>query len=330
MQKDKIQNNRTVIDHLENDPKPFISFEIIPPKRGDNIESLEGIISDLASYNPPYIDVTSHASEAIYKKNSRGETVRIPTRKRPGTDIICTIIQRTFQIDSVPHVLCEGVTRQETEDFLINLAYPRIKNVLAIRGDSQGYTKEYSPDKTFNKYASDLVKQIYKMNKGKYLDEELDAKPTNFCIGVAGYPEKHYQAPNISWDIRNLKKKIDAGAEYAVTQMFFNNKFYYNYVDKCRAHGILVPIIPGLKVISTKSNLISIPTTFYADIPEELADKIEKADESEVEDIGADWTCKQIQDLFSNGVPSVHLYIMHKTSPLKKLMQKLERKPIII
>ncbi len=318
----KVQNDRSVIDHLENDPKPFITFEIIPPKRGENIEDLEKIVSELAPYNPPYIDVTSHPSQINYKESQEG-IVKMVFRKRPGTESICSEIQRTYKIDAVPHVLCFGFTREETEDFLINISYSRIKNVLAIKGDDDGYKKELGRDKTVNNFASDLVKQISDMNKGKYL-RDLEAKPTNFCIGVAGYPEKHFQAPNLEWDIKNLKRKLDEGASYVVTQMFFDNLFYYKYVDKCKKEGIDVPIIPGLKIINSKKNLTSIPENFHVAIPPELTDKIENVKNEDIENIGVEWTYKQIKGLFENEVPSIHLYVMQNTKAVKKLMEKLK------
>lgn len=318
-----IKHNRSVIDHLKNDPKPFISFEIIPPKRGGSLTDLEKVVSELASYNPPYIDVTSHPSEAIYKETTEGIKRKV-TKKRPGTLGICVLIQHKYKIDAVPHIICRGFTREETEDFLIDLSYSWIKNVLAIQGDDSGYQKKFSPDKTINMYASDLVEQIANINKGKYLDEDLNnAEPTNFCIGVAGYPEKHFQAPNLDTDIKNLKRKQEAGASYIVTQMFFDNKVYYEFHDKCKSMGINVPILPGLKILDSKNQLQSIPERFYCAIPIELTNKIEKAKEENVEDIGVDWAYSQIKDLFDRGVPSVHLYVMLKTPGVKKLMEKL-------
>ncbi len=323
MQERTIACNRTVIDHLENDPKPFVSFEIIPPERGGRLSELEKVVSELASYNPPYIDVTSHPSEAIYKKTPAG-IVRKDTRKRPGTLGICTLIQHKYKIDAVPHVLCNGFTREETEDFLIELSFAEIRNVLAIQGDSPAYQKEISKDRTVNRYASNLVEQIVSMNNGRYLDEELqEAERTNFHVGVACYPEKHFQAPNLTWDIRNLKRKLDAGASYAVTQMFFDNFKYYEFDRRCKEIGIGKPIIPGLKILDSKKQLTSLPARFHCTIPIELTDKVENAKAEEVENIGVEWAYSQIKDLFDKEVPSVHLYVMQKMSPVRKLMEKL-------
>jgi len=264
-----------VIEHLEKAKNPPISFELIPPKRGGDIKSLLSVIEDLIKFNPPFIDITSHAAEVIYEETPEGIKKKVK-RKRPGTLGVCALLQNKYNIEAIPHVLCLGFTREETEDFLIEIQYLGIENVLVIRGDDRGYKKPLVHGRSVNEYALDLVKQIADMNKGKYVEDSLlDAKPTNFCVGVGGYPEKHFESPNLKADIKYLKEKVDAGADYIVTQMFFNNQVYFDFVKACRSEGIDVPIIPGLKILTAKSNLKSIPRKFYISIPEE-AKKIDK------------------------------------------------------
>ena len=221
--------------------------------------------------------------------------------------------------------MTKGFTREETEDFLIELSYLGIENVLAIRGDDNGYEKPVPEGKSVNRYSSDLVKQIVDMNKGKYLEENLlDAEPSNFCIGVSGYPEKHFEAPNLKTDIQYVKAKVDAGADYVVTQMFYDNKVYFDFVTKCRAEGINVPIIPGLKILTAKSHLINLPRNFYINLPDELVDEVSSAKPEHVLDIGVEWAAKQVEDLLNKNVPSVHFYIMQNSKPVIKLMERLK------
>ncbi len=313
-----------VIEHLEKAKDALISFELIPPKRGGDIKSLLAVIDEIAKYNPPFIDITSHPAEVIYEETPHGIQKKIK-RKRPGTLGICALIQNKYNIDAVPHVLTKGFTREETEDFLIELNYLGIENVLAVRGDDSGYDKPIPEGKSANVFAADLVAQIKDMNEGKYLEENLlDAKPSNFCIGVGGYPEKHFEAPNLKTDIKYLKNKVNAGADYIVTQMFFDNSVYFNFVDMCKEEGIQVPIIPGLKIIRSKAQLISIPKNFYINIPVELADEIMEAKPEHVVDIGIEWAAKQVEELLNKNVPSVHFYIMQNSSPVTKLMKRLK------
>jgi methylenetetrahydrofolate reductase (NADPH) len=323
MQKEKITNNRSVIDHLENDPKPLISFEIIPPKRGGKLENLLTIIDDLARYNPPFIDITSHAADVTYEETVQGKIQKKIKRKRPGTLGICALIQNKHQIDTVPHVLSYGFTKQETEDFLIELQYLGIKNILALRGDEGTNKKPINKERATNMYALDLVKQISDMNNGKYLEDLLDAETTSFCTGVACYPEKHFESPNIESDIENLKKKIDAGAEYAVTQMFYDNNAYFSFIEKCEKEKISIPIIPGTKVITSKKQLCSLPKNFHLNIPYELSNKIEKSREEDIIKIGIDWTVKQSDNLLKNNVNSIHFYVMESSKPIGKVMDYL-------
>jgi methylenetetrahydrofolate reductase (NADPH) len=313
-----------VIEHLKIAKNPLISFEIIPPKRGGDIKSLLAVIDDIIQYNPPFIDITSHAAEVIYEETSGGIEKKIK-RKRPGTLGICALIQNKYNIDAVPHILCQGFTREETEDFLIELQYLGIDNVLAIRGDESSYKKPLAHGRSANTHAVDLVRQISDMNRGKYLEDSLlDAEPSDFCIGVSGYPEKHFESPNLKTDIRYAKEKINSGAEYIVTQMFYNNDAYYQYVDECRNAGIEAPIIPGLKILLSPANLTSLPRNFYVNIPEDLADEVLAADPAHATEIGVNWAVKQVEDLFNNGVPAVHFYIMQNSEPIKMLMSKLK------
>jgi methylenetetrahydrofolate reductase (NADPH) len=312
-----------VIDHLKNAKEPLLSFEIIPPKRGGDIESLLKVIDDISKYNPPFIDITSHAAEVSYEETSHGIQKRIK-RKRPGTLGICALIQKKYNIDAVPHILCQGFTREETEDFLIELQYLEIKNVMAIRGDDKGYKKPIREGRTINEYAANLVQQISDMNSGIYLEDELlDAKSSDFCIGVSGYPEKHFESPNLEMDIEYLKKKVDAGAGYVVTQMFFDNSKYYSFVEKCRSAGINVPIIPGIKIITSKKQLTTIPRHFFVDIPAELTTNVMNAKKGEVVSMGVAWAKKQVEDLLAHNVSGIHFYIMQNSTPIKLLFDSL-------
>ena len=313
-----------VIEHLDKAGSPLISFEIIPPKRGGDIRSLLSVIEDIMKYRPPFIDITSHAAEVIYEETPDGIKVKVK-RKRPGTLGICALIQNKYDVDAVPHILCQGFTREETEDFLIELQYLGIDNVLAIRGDEPSYQKPVARGRTVNVFALDLVKQISNMNRGQYLEDSLlDAKPSDFCIGVSGYPEKHFEAPNLKTDIQYIKAKVDAGASYVVTQMFFDNKVYFKFVEDCRSAGITVPIIPGLKILVSKNNLSSIPRNFHITIPEQLAEEVNEAAPEHVQEIGVTWALNQVEELLNNNVPAVHFYIMQNSKPINMVMKKLK------
>lgn len=312
-----------VIEHLARATKPLISYEIIPPLRGGNVQDLMALIEDLSKYDPPFIDTTSHGSQVIYEETASGIERKVK-RKRPGTLGICALIQNKYNIDAVPHVLCLGFTREETEDFLIELKYLGIDNVLAIRGDQNGFKKPLQYGRTANDHAVDLVRQIADMNRGQYLEDELlDAEPSSFCVGVAGYPEKHFEAPNMASDRRRTKAKVDAGSDYIVTQMFFDNESYFDYAKGCREAGVDVPIIPGIKIITTQRQLMSIPSKFHCDIPSELADEIASAKPGHVTEIGVEWACKQAEDLLNRGVPSLHFYLMQSSKAINMLMAKL-------
>ncbi|MCB0727327.1 MAG: methylenetetrahydrofolate reductase [Ignavibacteriae bacterium] len=312
-----------VTEHLENAKKPLISFEILPLTRGGDINQLFNVLDDIIKYDPPFIDVTSHSAQVQYDETPKGIKKKVK-RKRPGTIGISVAIKNKYNIDTVPHILCNGFTKEETEDALIELNYLGIENVLAVRGDELQFKKPIPEGKSSNIYALDLVNQIADMNRGKYLEEDLlDASPTNFCIGVSGYPEKHFEAPNINTDIKYVKEKIDAGGEYIVSQMFFNNDHYFNFVKRCRDQGIDVPIVPGLKILGFKSQLTNIPKNFYVEIPDELASEVMEAKPEHVLDIGVEWTAKQCEELLNKGVPSLHFYIMLNSKPITKLMKRL-------
>lgn len=312
-----------VIEHLERASNPLISYEIIPPKRGGSAEQMLSVVDELMPFNPPFIDVTSHSAEVSYKQMPDGSWKRCVKRKRPGTLGLCAAIEARFGIDTVPHLLCQGFTREETEDALIELNYLGIDNVLAIRGDDKGYDKPVPENRSTNEYAIDLVRQISAMNHGEYLEDLMDAAPTDFCVGVGGYPEKHFEAPNLAWDIMHLKEKVDAGAHYVVTQMFFDNEMYFDFVERCRDVGIDVPIIPGLKIISSKRHLRTLPKYFHTDIPEELAAEIEAADPEHVEDVGVEWARRQTEELLSADVPCVHFYIMSSADTVTRVVEPL-------
>ena len=314
-----------VIEHLARATKPLISFEIIPPLRGGNVQKLLQLIDDLVRYKPPFIDITSHAAQVIYQDTQDGIR-RVIKRKQPGTLGICALVQNKYEIDAVPHVLCQGFTCEETEDFLIEIKYLGIDNVLAIKGDDNGYQKPVRPDRSQNEYGADLVRQIVGMNNGVYLENEqlIDAEPSSFCIGIAGYPEKHFEAPNLETDIRYTKEKVDAGGEYIVTQMFFNNDHYFSYLDRCRAAGIEVPIIPGIKILTSKSQVKSLPRLFHCEIPADLADEVEAAKPEQVLEIGVEWARRQSAELLEKGVPSVHFYVMQSSKAVAMVLDGLD------
>ena len=312
-----------VTEHLARSDRPLISFEIIPPLRGGNLRTLLALIEDLVRWQPPFIDITSHSAQVIFEETASGFQRRVK-RKRPGTLGVCALIQNKYDVDAVPHILCQGFTREETEDFLIELNYLGIDNVLAVRGDDSGYRKPLQFGRSANAFALDLVQQVAAMNRGRYLEEDLlDADPTDFCIGAGGYPEKHFEAPNLEADLRWAKAKVEAGAEYVVTQMFFDNRHYFTYVDACREAGIEVPIVPGLKILSSKRQLTSIPSTFHVDVPSALADEVEAAEPERVVDVGVEWALAQTRELLERRAPSVHFYVMHSARAINDLMRRL-------
>lgn len=315
----------TVIEHFERASEPLVSYEIIPPRRGSSLRSVFDIVEQLLPYDPPFIDVTSHSAEVYYEEMPDGSIRRHVKRKRPGTLGLCAAIQYRFGIDTVPHLLCHGFTREETEDALIELHYLGVRNLMALRGDEKRAPRQLAPYRSANGDACDLVGQIQAMNHGRFLEDLIDADPTEFCVGVAGYPEKHFQAPNITWDVLNLKRKVDAGAHYVVTQLFFDNRHYFDFVERCRDVGITVPIVPGLKILTNRRHLHSLPSTFHTEIPEALAAEIEAARDEQVVDIGVEWATRQAEELMSAGVPSVHFYIMQTADPVVRVVDALRK-----
>lgn len=309
-----------ITEYIQLSDHPFISFEIIPPKRGGNLKQLIKLIKALKKFNPPFIDVTSHASEVVYEENPIGIKKKT-IRKRPGTLGVCALIQHKFRIEAVPHILCHGFTQEETEDFLIDVRYLEIENLLALQGDERGFEKPLEFNRSRNLYANELVAQIARLNQGIYLSEFSDETPTDFCIGVAGYPEKHFESPNLQLDIQFTKAKIDAGAHYIVTQLFYDNHHFFNYVQLCRQAGITVPIIPGLKIIFRKRQLHSIPRFFHVDIPQELVEQVLSCDsDDEVAEVGIRWAVQQIKDLVDFGVPGIHFYVLEDPTYVQRVL----------
>lgn len=315
-----------VTEHLNNAKgKTLFSIEVLPPLKGENIKTLFDAIDPLMEFRPPFIDVTYHREEHVFKKHENGLLEKISVRKRPGTVGICTAIQNHYKVDPVPHIICGGFTREETENALIDLQYLGIDNVLALQGDAVKPEGRFSPTPNGHAFASDLVEQVVNLNNGKYLHEDLYApNPSSFCVGVAGYPEKHFAAPNLKTDLKYLKLKVDLGAQYIVTQMFFDNRRYFEFVQNCRDAGIHVPIIPGLKPITTKKQTSILPTVFHIDIPEVLAEEIEKCkDNAAVKQVGIEWAIQQSKELMAFGVPTLHYYSMGKSDPVYQIAKEL-------
>ncbi|CAM3513537.1 5,10-methylenetetrahydrofolate reductase [Flavobacterium saliperosum S13] len=311
-----------VTQHIENaNGKSLFSFEILPPLKGQNIQCIFDNIEPLMEFKPPFIDVTYHREEYEFKELSSGLLEKKIVKKRPGTVGICSAIQNKYQVDAIPHILCGGFTKEDTENFLIDMDFLGIDNVVALRGDAVKSEIYFKPEKEGNHYASELVTQISNLNNGIYLDADLqNTNKTNFCIGVAGYPEKHMEAPSIDSDIHFLKKKIKNGADYIITQMFFDNQKFFEFVDKCRAAGITVPIIPGLKPISTKKQLNLIPHRFKVDLPDDLIMAVVKAKDNEaVAQIGIEWCINQSKELLKAGIPVLHYYSMGKSENIKAI-----------
>ena len=313
-----------VTEHINQSGGTLFSFEIIPPRKGDSIQSLFDQIDPLMEFKPPFIDVTYHREEYVYKERENGLLEKKSIKKRPGTVGICAAIQNHYKIDAVPHIICGGFSKEETENALIDLNFLGIDNVLAMRGDHIKSEPAFVPEPDGNAYATDLVQQIDEMNKGIYLDDELEsAIPSDFCIGVAGYPEKHFEAPNMNFDLKWLKKKVELGAEYIVTQMFFDNKCYFRFVEDCRRIGINVPIIPGIKPIAAKSHLTILPKIFKIDVPEELEQEVVKCkDNASVRCLGVEWGIKQCKELIDAGIPVLHFYSMGKSENIHKIASK--------
>ncbi|MEM9836900.1 MAG: methylenetetrahydrofolate reductase [NAD(P)H] [Bacteroidota bacterium] len=299
----------------------LISFEVLPPLKGGSMQAIFDTLDPLMEFKPPFIDVTYHREEFIYKRRLSGYYEKASIRKRPGTVGICAAIMHRYGVDAVPHLLCGGFTKQDTENALIDLAFLDVQNVLALRGDARKFEGKFIPEQEGHHYALDLVKQIDNMNKGQYLDDLVaDGAKTNFCIGVAGYPEKHFESPNMEIDLHYTKAKIDAGADYIVTQMFFDNEKYFKYVEACRAAGITVPIVPGLKPITKLYQLNSIPRHFFVDLPEDLVKAVSAAKDAEGRrQAGMEWCIMQSKELKERGVPCLHYYTMGDSKTIQKI-----------
>jgi len=314
-----------VIDHLNNAQSTLVSFEILPPLKGKGINALWEHLDPLMEFKPSFINVTYHRSESMFKRKMDGTFDKVEVRKRPGTVGICAAIMNRYHVDAVAHLICGGFSKQETEDALIDLNFLGVDNVLVLRGDAPKNESFFEPEPGGHKFAIDLLNQVTNMNNGIYLEEDLkNAVKTNFCIGVAGYPEKHFEAPNMQTDLAFLKAKVDAGAEYVTTQMFFDNEKYFQFVKCCRDAGITVPIVPGLKPVSTKKQLNIIPRTFHVDIPEELSNEIMKCKtDADVAIVGTEWLLKQSKELKEAGVPVLHYYTLGKPDIIANVVMEL-------
>jgi len=314
-----------VIDHIKNADSTLFSFEILPPVKGKSISSIYRILDQLIEFNPAFINVTYHRASYKYKPLDNGLFEKVSISKRPGTVGICAAIKYKYGIDAVPHLVCGGFNKMETEDALVDLNYLDIDNVLLLRGDPIKSEGRFIPEENGNQNAVELVKQVVNLNKGVYMEEDLtNGIKSNFCIGVAGYPEKHYEAPNLASDLRFLKQKIDAGANYIVTQMFFDNQKYFDFVKACRDMGITVPIIPGLKPITAPGQIQRLPGIFHVNFPQELVSEIEKCkSKTAARQVGIDWTVQQCKELLDFGVPSLHFYTMSTAKAFQEIMKKL-------
>jgi methylenetetrahydrofolate reductase (NADPH) len=313
-----------VTEHFKkNKGKTLVSFEVLPPLKGGSVQDIFKSLDPLMEFEPPFIDVTYHREEYIYRKRSSGYYEKTSIRKRPGTVGICASLIHRYGVDAVPHLICGGFTMEDTENALIDLAFLNINNVLAIRGDARKFDGKFIPEPGGHEYAIDLIRQVVNMNKGIYLDDDIaNGSKTDFCIGVAGYPEKHFESPNLRLDLEHTKAKIEAGGDYIVTQLFYDNNKYFAYVDACRKEGIDVPIVPGLKPLTRKYHLNSIPRIFHADIPEELAREVEKAkDEKAVVEVGIEWSIKQCKELIAAGVPCLHFYTMGDSDTTHRIVK---------
>ncbi|QHL87545.1 methylenetetrahydrofolate reductase [NAD(P)H] [Nibribacter ruber] len=304
-----------VTEHLQNATSTLFSFEILPPVKGKSIQSIYEGIDPLMEFNPPFINVTYHREEYVFKERGNGLLEKITIRKRPGTVGICSAIMNKYKVDTVPHIICGGFSKEDTENALMDLNFLGIDNVLLLRGDAVKTEAHFRPHTDGHAHASDLIQQVVQLNHGQYLDEEMESPtPTDFCIGVAGYPEKHVEAPNLATDLKYLKQKVDLGAQYIITQMFFDNKKFCDFVTACREAGITVPIIPGLKPLTTCNQLTVLPRFFNIDLPEDLVNAVEACKTpQDVKQVGIEWTIQQCKELMNFGVPCLHFYTMSKS-----------------
>ena len=312
-------------EHIQQSKDTLVSFEVLPPLKGKTIATLYDHLDPLMEFKPSWINVTYHRSETMFKKKADGTFEKVDVRKRPGTVGICAAIMNHYQVDAVPHIICGGFTKRETEDALIDLDFLGIDNVLVLRGDAAKNEAAFEAEKDGNHYAIDLLHQVNNMNNGIYLDEDIkNGGKTKFCMGVAGYPEKHFEAPNLEIDLLKLKQKVDAGAEYIMTQMFFDNQKFYDFVKACRDMGINVPIIPGLKPITNKKQLSVLPRIFHVDIPTDLSNEIMKCKtDQDCEKVGTEWLVQQSKDLKKFGVPVLHYYTLGKPKVIWNVVKEV-------
>lgn len=313
-----------VTQYIKERKKTIFSFEIIPPLKGKGIEDICQGIDPLMEFKPPFINVTYHREEYEYKKMGNGLLKKVSIKKRPGTVGICAALMNRYKVDAIPHIICGGFSKEETESALIDLKFLGVDNILALRGDPMKNESSFIATEGGNSYALNLIEQINDMNSGQYLYEETKNSPSSFCIGAAGYPEKHFEAMNLKSDLKNLKKKVDAGAEFIVTQLFYDNSKYFEFIDKCRSIGIKVPIIPGLKPITNKRHLSFIPQFFHVNFPEEFSNELEKCKSNdEIRQVGEEWSIKQCEELIKQNVPVIHFYTMGKGESVKKIARAI-------
>ena len=312
-----------VIDHIKNATSPQVSFEILPPLKGKTISSIYDHLDPLMEFKPAFINVTYHRSETMFKKKTDGTFEKVEVRKRPGTVGICAAIMNHYGVDAVPHLICGGFAKRETEDALIDLNFLGIDNVLVLRGDAPKNESSFEPEADGHRYAIDLLKQVVCLNQGVYLEEDIkNGSKTNFCIGIAGYPEKHFEAPNLETDLMYLKAKVEAGAEYITTQMFFDNQKYFDFVKACREHDIHVPVIPGLKPMTSLKQLSILPKIFHVDLPTELSSAIMQCKtDAEVAKVGTEWLIHQSKELKKAGVPVLHYYTLGQAKVVETVVK---------
>ena len=315
-----------ITDHIKNAKgKTLFSFELLPPVKGQSIQWIFDAIDPLMEFKPPFIDVTSLREDYIYKQKENGLLEKVSYRKRPGTIAICAAIINKYKVDAVPHLICGGFTKEETENALIDLQFLGIDNVLVLRGDARKADANFVPTPHGHNFATDLLQHVVDHNSGKFLHEDIECEDkSDFCIGVAGYPEKHFEAPNLKTDFKYLKQKVDMGAEFIVTQMFFDNQKYFDFVKKCRENGINVPIIPGLKPISSIKQLVALPKIFHIDLPEDLSEAVQDCKSVQaVKQVGTEFMIKQCKELMDFGVPVLHFYTMGKPDQTKQIAEAI-------
>ncbi len=313
----------TVIDLLNSSKKPLFTFELLPPLKGHSIDRIYHTIENLLEYAPAYINFTSHRNEMVLVERPDGLLEKRVTRKRPGTIALAAAVKYKYNVNVVPHLLCGGFTKEETENVLIEMNFLGINDVLALRGDPPKGSRVFIPEPDGHRNTSELVQQIADMNKGHYIDPELkNMNATSFCIGVAAYPEKHFEAPNMKYDLVNLKRKVDAGASYVVTQMFFDNEKFYTFREAIRAMGINTPLIPGIKPVSAMTDVNLLPQTFHIDMPEELVHELSKCrTDEEAREVGIEWATVQSRDLLKNEVPGIHYYTLGRSDNIARIVK---------